>query len=92
MMNQDESNFIGFSREKMMNNPCKGCHDINLGCIVKSRGHGNECPCASCLLKGICYNICEDRTNYAFFSRQLYLEYLGEHTVEQSSVSRMSGI
>lgn len=45
---------------QLMSRPCKGCKDA-VACTISLKGSVaiNECPCGTCLVKGVCESPCE---------------------------------
>jgi hypothetical protein len=43
-----------------MSRPCRGCKDSH-ACTISLKGSVaiNECPCGTCLVKGMCEKACE---------------------------------
>lgn len=50
----------------MNNDSCKGCRVKLDECFIQVNNMADNCPCSTCLVKGICLDICQERNDYAY--------------------------
>lgn len=55
---------------KIRDKVCKGCSTYEFGlkfsspCNVPHKQNGHHCPCSTCLIKGICTEVCDELEYY----------------------------
>lgn len=53
---------------------CEGCRSYEGYCkfgIIQNIAKTNGCPCRTCLVKGICNDLCDDFMDYKLLSRSI---------------------
>jgi len=68
-MIKQETNLKEYEEECERCEGCRGCSDSNGSCVLNpyyTNKHGNkiECPCQTCLVKGICIKTCGKLQDY----------------------------
>jgi hypothetical protein len=60
--------------EKEKQNPCKGCYCVSSDYTCMAHTDifvgGEQCPCSTCLIKGVCKEMCAKYIEYADYSFQ----------------------